>query len=297
MKKVELTQFLYCYVTSSEEQEKGSFITYVINTNTQNGKISFKFWNLKNKNDFPKAGDFLKIKVLDLEKAAAELEMYKTLSLDSTSKNKPFFCDHIFINQEDVPSDLIGIIFKDRSKQIAHAADLLKDSSYWVDKNNHKFLMNLLKPSLEKFTTAPAAIAHHHNYKGGLFIHTSEVFSNCYSIVSNSCNKSFYSDQIDSDVLYMSAWLHDLGKIEVYYMEGDCPKLNSDKENRIGHPTISNLMFREASKTLDQEFADNVSHCILSHHYKPKWGAIKPPQTPEAVILCKADFISSRISN
>ena len=111
--KVELSQFLYAYVSSAEEQEKGSFITYVVNTNTQNGKLSFKFWNLKNKNDFPKAGDFLKIKVLNLDEAAAELQTYKTLSLDSTSKNKPYWCEHIFINQEDVPSEIIGIIFKE----------------------------------------------------------------------------------------------------------------------------------------------------------------------------------------
>jgi 23S rRNA maturation-related 3'-5' exoribonuclease YhaM len=299
MKKVELAQFLYAYVESAEDQEKGSFITHVINTSTQNGKLSFKFWNLKNKKEFPKAGDFIKIKVLDLAEAENELNMYKTLSLDSTSKNKPFYCEHIYINQEDVPEDFLKIIFKDRSKQLSFAAELLSDSSCWMDKNNHKFLTDLLKPNLDKFTTAPAAIAHHHNYKGGLFIHTSEVFSNCLAIANASCNKNFYSENVNTDVLYLSAWLHDLGKIETYFMDGDCPKINSEKENLIGHATISNFIFREAAirNKLDEDFINKVSHCILSHHEKIEWGAVVVPQTMEAKILCRADYISSRISD
>lgn len=299
MKKVELEEFLYAYVDSAGEQDKNGYPQYILNTITQKGKVSFKFWNVGKKDSFPKAGDFIKVKVFDLSGATNELNTYKTLSLDSLSKNKPYFCDCIEINQEDIPEEILSIIFKDRSKQISLAVDLFKDSSYWVDKKKYKFLMEFIKPHLEQFTSVPAAVAHHHNYKGGLFVHTSEVFSNCYAILNASCNKSFYSDQIDSDALYMSAWLHDLGKIEVYYMDNDCPKINSDKENQIGHPTISNLLFIEAAKNygLEQDFIDKVSHCILSHHDKPEWGAVITPQTLEAIILCKADFISSRISN
>lgn len=298
MKTVELEEILYGYVESAGDVEKGPYKQYALYTNTQKGKLIFKFWNIGKKENFPKAGDYIKVKVLDISKATDELNTYKSLSLDSSSRSKPNFCDYIPINQEDVPSDIIGIIFKDRSRQMSFAANLLKDSSYWSNKNNHKFLMELLKPKLDKFTTVPAAVEHHHNYKGGLFVHTSEVFSNCYAIINAACNKEFYSDLVEPDVLYMSAWLHDLGKIEVYYMEGDCPKINSDKENQIGHPTISNNFFIEfASKKLDQNFIDKVSHCILSHHERPEWGAVIKPQTLEAIILCRADFISSRISN
>jgi len=298
MKKIELEEFLYGYIESSGDQEKGNFTTYVINTNTQKGKISFKFWNTSKKNDLPKAGDFIKIKVFDIEKATNELVTYKTLSLDSL-KSKPHFCDYIQINQEDVPSEIIGSIFKDRTKQISLAASILKDASCWEDKNIYKFLMDFIKPHLEKFTTAPAATSHHHNYKGGLFVHTSEVFSNCYAILNATCNKEFYQDEVDSDVLYLSAWLHDFGKIEIYYMEEDSPRINSAKESEIGHSTISNLMFREAAKKygLDEEFVDRVSHCILAHHRRKKWGAVVKPQTKEAELLCEADMISSRISN
>jgi len=79
-------------------------------------------------------------------------------------------------------------------------------------------------------------------------------------------------------------------------MEGEQPKMNSEKENRIGHPTISDRMFLKAAEErgFKEEFVDLVSHCILSHHEKPKWGAVVVPATKEAHILCKADYISSR---
>lgn len=298
MTKIKLEDTLYGYVESARDQEKGSFVTYILNTNTQGGKIPFKFWNMNNKNKFPKQGDFLKLNFLDLDEASKELEMYKSISLDSTSK-KPYYCECEKISAEEVPSDLLKLIFKDRSKQLNLAAEILKDSSVWADKNNYKFLMETLKVHLEKFTTVPAAISHHHNYKGGLFIHSSEVFSNCYSIVNSSCNKEFYSKDLDLDVLYLSAWLHDLGKIDVYYLDGDVAKMNTEKENLIGHPTISNNYFIKSASEfgLEKDFADKVSHCILSHHRRRKWGAVVKPQTKEAEILCNADLISSRISD
>lgn len=294
---IQLEEFLYGYIESSGEEQKGNYKTYFIYVNTQKGKIPFKFWDCSKKDDYPKPGDFIKIKIFNLEEAASELGTYKSLSLDSL-KNKSVNCDYIYINQEDVPSNILGIIYKDRSKQIAHAATVLKDSSCWKDKKHYKFLMDFIKPHIEKFSTAPAAINHHHNYKGGLFVHTSEVFSNCY-VILNSPSNQFYCNDIDSDALYMSAWLHDFGKIEIYYIEKDCPKINSIKENEIGHPTISNMMFVEAAKKyeLDEEFINKVSHCILSHHRRPEWGAVITPKTKEAELLCEADMISSRISN
>jgi HD superfamily phosphodiesterase len=38
---------------------------------------------------------------------------------------------------------------------------------------------------------------------------------------------------VDSDVLYMAAWFHDVGKMEVYKMEGDAPKIDSDMERGL----------------------------------------------------------------
>lgn len=298
MKKIKLEENLYCFVTAVENIEKGKFTTYVLHTNTQVGSLDFKFWNLS-KGGFPKVGDYLLVRVTDIEQATSELVTYKTLSLDSTSKSKPYFCEHSVVDEEIVPQEIRRLINRDRSEQVTFAAELLQDGSYWTDKKNYKFLIEFIKTNFEKFRTVPAALGHHHNYKGGLFVHSSEVFSNSFSIINSFCNKKFYQDRVDSDVVYLSSWLHDAGKMEVYYLENETPKMDFEKEDLIGHSTISNLMFVEAAKKfgLEDDFIYRVSHCILSHHRKKEWGAVVEPDTLEAHILCDADLISSKISN
>jgi hypothetical protein len=43
-----------------------------------------KYWNLRNKASFPVAGDFVKIKIDELDDATAELVDFGVSSLDST---------------------------------------------------------------------------------------------------------------------------------------------------------------------------------------------------------------------
>jgi len=299
MKTIKLEETLYCFVTSVEEVEKGKFLNYVLHTSTQVGNIDFKFWDLKKKDLFPTPREYLKVKITDLDQAATELKTYKTLSLDSTSRNKPYFCEFSILEEEEVPTEIRRTINRDRSEQINFAMSLLREASYWKDERVHSFLIEFVNANLEKFSTVPAAIGHHHNYKGGLLVHSSEVFSNSYGIVNSLCNKKFYGSQVDSDSLYLSSWLHDAGKMEVYYLENETPKMDFDKEDLIGHSTISNLMFVEAARKygLDNEFVYKVSHNILSHHRRKEWGAVVEPETVEAHILCDSDLISSRISN
>lgn len=293
-----LEDLLYCFVNHTEEVERGGFLNYVVHTTTQVGEINFKFWNLKNKDSFPKSKDYLIVKVVDKDKATNEFVSYKTISLDSTSKNKPYFCDYYIVEEENIPPDIRKKINKDRSEQIKFAFDAMHKDSYWVDKKIYDFLLDTIESNLEKFKTVPAAIKYHHNYKGGLLVHSSEVFFNSYAIANSFCNKRFYYDRINSDVLYLSSWLHDIGKIEVYSLDNESPKIDFIKEKNIGHSTMSNLIFVEAAKKfgLDSEFISHVSHCILSHHRRKSWGAVVKPNTVEAHILCEADLISSKVS-
>jgi 23S rRNA maturation-related 3'-5' exoribonuclease YhaM len=292
---MKLEDRMYAYVESAGEAEAGKFTNYVLNSRTQNGTLNLRFWNLRNKDSFPKAGDFLEIRFRDLEKARIELEKYRGLSLDSNS-NKPYHCDAVPVNEEDVPEDIRKKIKKDRTLQKSTAKQMLTDGSFWNDKRVHEFLLSFVKDHSERFATAPAALGHHHAYKGGLFVHSCEVFCNCLGIARSAMNE-FY-EPLNTDALLLAAWLHDAGKMDTYYMEGDQPKIDSEKENRIGHPTISDRMFLKAINQympgFTDEFIDLVSHCILSHHEKPKWGAVVVPATKEAYILCKADYISSR---
>lgn len=290
MINTKLEDQMVAYIESASDVDKGNYKNYLIKARTPNGLLSLKYWNMRNKSSFPEKGDFVNLKITNLEKAVAELEKYKGLSLDSTN-NKPYFCELETIEEKNISEETLKIIKKDRSKQRIKALEMLKDDSYWKNKELHSLLMNFFKKEMTRFTEVPAAVQNHHCYKGGLFIHTGDVVSICQGIVNSS-----EEEWIDSDVLYIAAWFHDAGKIEVYSIEDDSPKINSDLEKRIGHATISNQIFTEMAKqhSLETEFINNVSHCILSHHDRKEWGALVEPASIEAMVLCRADLISSK---
>ena len=288
-----LEECMVGYVESAGDSEKGNFKNYSLNVRTQNGALGLKFWNMKNRASFPVAGDFVELRVSNLNEAASELDRYKGLSLDSTG-NKPYYCELRPLNEEDVPEEVRKKIKRDRSRQKMSALEVLKNESYWSDGKLHGFLLEFFKKEAERFTSVPAAKGNHHAYRGGLFIHTAHVFSICHGIVNNPMMEF---DHVDSDVLYMAAWFHDSGKMEVYSMDGDAPRIDSDRENMFGHVLLGDRIFRREAEAagLDREFVDRVSHCILSHHQMKEWDAVVEPVTIEAQILCRADFISSRM--
>lgn len=292
-KTIKLENVMLAYVDSAYDRENGKYLNWVLSTRTENGPLELKFWNMQNKDQFPKAGEFLKLKIADADKATEELGTYGNLSLDSTSRNKPYHCEAVPINEEDVPEAIRKKIKKDRNLQKSKAKEILADASFWNDKKVHDFLLSFVKEHSDRFATVPAALGHHHAFKGGLFIHSCEVFCNCVGLSTSFMNE-FY-EPLNTDALYLAAWIHDAGKTEIYRMDGDQPRMDSEKERMIGHPTISDRMFIKAAEgRFDNDFMNLVSHCILSHHEKPKWGAVVVPATKEAHILCKADYISSR---
>lgn len=290
MINTKLENRMVAYIESTSDVERGSYKNYLIKARTPNGILNLKFWNMQNKSSFPEKGEFVELKITNLQKAVAELEKYKGLSLDSTN-NKPYFCELETIEEEKISEEIRKIIKKDRSKQRIEVLEMIKDDSYWKNKKLHSLLMDFLKKEMNRFTEAPAAVKNHHAYKGGLFIHTGDVVSICKGIVNSS-----KEEWIDSDVLYLAAWFHDVGKIEIYSIEEDVPKINSDLEKKIGHAAISNQIFTEIAKehSLDKEFINEVSHCILSHHDRKEWGALVEPDSIEAMVLCRADLISSK---
>lgn len=290
-----LEEYMFAYVEGAGDRENGSFTNHIVSVRTLNGPLTLKFWDLKNRDMFPVVGKFLRLRVRDVEKATEELVKYKTLSMDSTSK-KPYYCDFVELNDEDVPEETRGKIKKDRGPLRSRVAEMLRDASYWKDSRAHEFLISFVAKNTDKFGTAPAALDHHHAYRGGLFIHTGDVFSNCAGLV-NSPMGEFHREQINTDALYLAAWFHDVGKMEIYSMDGDVPKIDSDKDKRIGHIVLSSQIFMRAVEGFgfDDAFVDLVNHCILSHHERKEWGSPVEPATIEAHILCRADFISSRM--
>lgn len=146
----------------------------------------------------------------------------------------------------------------------------------------------------EKFITSPAAKIHHHNYKGGLLVHTNEVISICD-------NLSKIYEQIDRDLLLTGAILHDIGKIETYELNENNVISINDKGILMDHIYIGASLIEQfcTKLSIDEQIKTKLIHMILSHHGSKKlgWGSAIDPKTPEALLLHHADDISAKITD
>jgi len=198
-----------------------------------------------------------------------------------------------------VPQDAVAIceVEKASDEAIGAALDLIADSSFWDERVHHNFAIGCLgRLDKEKFRACPAATKVHHSYQGGLIVHTAEVLALVRAVVEISLPKYSF---INKDVLYASAILHDIGKVETYYINkvGISQQLSTEKS--IGHiyygMSLVDQHFRSLkSGSVKKEFVDEVLHCIASHHGLPEWGSFKPVQSVEAGILSRVDYISAR---
>ncbi len=154
------------------------------------------------------------------------------------------------------------------------------------------FLMD--GPFMEQFAQAPAAVKHHHAYRGGLLEHVVSLMDVATAI------SPFYP-QIDRDLLRIGVFLHDIGKVEELGFQRE---LNySDAGQLLGHITLGieilNRKLAEAEKLsgepFPQELALRLKHMILSHHGEYEFGSPKLPMTLEALALHHLDTLDARL--
>lgn len=160
-------------------------------------------------------------------------------------------------------------------------------------------LKNLLKSFFcdNKFTAefykAPAAKIHHHNYVGGLLDHTVEVLK-----ITETIHEIF--PEINKELLYAAALLHDIGKIRAYDYDHVSTKM-SEEGILLDHLYLSGMMVEEKLNELNisKDISNQLLHIILSHHgdVSNGWGSIVDPKTAEAVALHYADLLDARVKD
>jgi len=163
-----------------------------------------------------------------------------------------------------------------------------------IKNKNFKNLLNAFfsdKKFTDEFYTAPSAKIHHHNYVGGLLEHTAEVLKIC-KVTSE------IFPELDKDLLYTGAILHDIGKIKTY--DYDLVRIDFTKDGKLlDHLYLSCDLVKDKMKEIDMpaELASEVLHLILSHHGEVRngWGSPVNPQTPEAVALHNADNLDAKV--
>ena len=152
-----------------------------------------------------------------------------------------------------------------------------------------RLLLNIFedKEIWAKFCHCPAAKSWHHNYVGGLLEHTVSVIKIC------DFASSLY--QINRDILVAGAMLHDIGKIFEYTV---FPAIEFSDEGRlIGHIVLGDQFVANKAMEINL-FPPNIlmklRHIIISHHGELEKGAVKVPQTLEAVVMHFADNMDAQ---
>ncbi len=154
------------------------------------------------------------------------------------------------------------------------------------------FLMD--EDFMGKFSRAPAGVKNHHAFHGGLLDHVVSLME-LVSVVAPR-----YPD-IDGELLFMGAFLHDMGKIHELTYDRDLGY--SDEGQLIGHVVMAVGMLDEkireseklAGETFPEELRLRLQHMIVSHHGEYEFGSPKLPMTLEAIALHYLDNLDAKI--
>ncbi len=187
-------------------------------------------------------------------------------------------------------SDFLPVTKSDRDA-------LFKELLTAIENMQNPFLKTLLKNIFSKerivkgIKNAPASIAIHHAYIGGLLEHTLNVTRICKTMAD-------IYPVINRDLLVAGALLHDIGKIDEYTFDRAIERTDSGR--LLGHIAIETAFLSKEIDKID-DFPDELRiellHLILSHHGEYEYGSPKIPQTIEAAALAYADMLDSKVES
>jgi 3'-5' exoribonuclease len=144
---------------------------------------------------------------------------------------------------------------------------------------------------LAAFTAAPAAKSIHHAVLGGLLEHTASVVGLCRLLAE-------YYPALDRDLLLAAAMLHDVGKVRE--LTWDRVFDYTDAGRLLGHITLGALLVEERIRAIadfPEALAQQLLHCILSHHGELEWGSPRRPKTLEALVLHYAEDLDGKVNS
>lgn len=132
------------------------------------------------------------------------------------------------------------------------------------DEKLNSFLTKFFMEHKEKIKVMPAAKVMHHNYIGGLMVHTLE----CLKYAEINMDNSNY--KFNRDHILAACILHDIGKIFEYTIDTESGIIDYDETFRKEWLTHSQYGF---TICMSEGFKE-IAKMIAAHHGRSDWGAI-----------------------
>ena len=132
------------------------------------------------------------------------------------------------------------------------------------DEKLKDFVLNIYTENKEKILTAPAAKLMHHNYIGGLMVHTHECLRYAETMFG------MFFQRVNHDEVFAACLLHDIGKIFEYKVDLESGLIDYDEDFRKEWITHSQYGF---CICMNAGFK-RIARMIAAHHARADWGAI-----------------------
>ena len=164
-------------------------------------------------------------------------------------------------NFEVLEQASLGINEEKREEYFCKIIDAVNEFKNEELKN---FVADILNSNKEKILIAPAAKHMHHNYIGGLVVHTYECVEMAQAILTKT------KKYLNKDEVIAAAILHDIGKIYEYEINLDSGIIEYNEQFRkdwISHSQYGYTL------CMSNGFL-NIAKMIASHHGRADWGAM-----------------------
>ena len=156
------------------------------------------------------------------------------------------------------------------------------------DEKINSFLVKFFMENKDKIKIAPGAKVMHHNYIGGLMVHTLE----CLQYAEANMEMSVY--KFNQDNILAACILHDIGKIFEYKIDMESGLIDYDEDFKKLWLTHSQYGF---AICMNEGFHE-VAKMIAAHHGRIEWGAIidldEKDLEPELYFIHLIDNLSAK---
>lgn len=156
------------------------------------------------------------------------------------------------------------------------------------DEKLNSFLTMFFMEHKDRIKIMPAAKVMHHNYIGGLMVHTLE----CLKIAEKNMDMSDY--KFNRDNILAACILHDIGKIFEYTIDTESGIIDYDEHFRKEWISHSQYGF---SMCMSEGFKE-IARMIAAHHGRSDWGAIidlgEKDLEPELYFIHLVDNLSAK---
>ena len=240
------------------------------------GNLNCKIWDLNSMGigDFA-ANDFVEVHGrVSVFNGALQMSIDRSRRVPAEAVDTS---DYLPVSSRDIESMYRDILKHVESVQTPYYRLLME--SFFVE--DQEFI--------REFKAHSAAKTIHHGFIGGLLQHTLAVCDLC----------AFYCrayPKLDHDLLICAALCHDIGKVKE--LSGFPSNEYTDSGQLLGHIVIGVEMVDrkiESIKGFPQIKANQLKHCILSHHGEFEFGSPKKPALMEAVALSFADNTDAKL--